>query len=96
MDSRLAVEDSEIAAAFACLGDSLKKRLQQHGKKSFIGPHEILGVIEEEILELKEAVRSNKRAEVISELIDVGVGAIFGVASLMAMDRESKAQKGPA
>jgi NTP pyrophosphatase (non-canonical NTP hydrolase) len=87
VDTRVEVMDTEIAAAFSVIGEAFKKRLQQHGKKSFIGPHEILGIIEEEVSELKEAVRSNKRAEVISELIDVGVGTLFGVASLMAVDR---------
>jgi hypothetical protein len=87
METRIDVLDAEIAAAFTVLGDSLKSRLLKHGKKSFIGPHEVLGVIEEEMHELREAVRSNKRKEVIAELLDVGVGAIFGVASLIAMER---------
>jgi NTP pyrophosphatase (non-canonical NTP hydrolase) len=84
---RIEVQDAEIAAAFAILGKELQKRLGKHGKLSFIGPHEILGIIEEEMHELREAVRSNKNASVLSELMDVAVGALFGVASLAAIER---------
>lgn len=91
---RIEVLDTEIAAAFTVLGEALKRRLVEHGKKSFIGSHEILGMVEEEILELKEAVRSDKQADVIAELIDVGVGVVFGVASLIANQRATKEGKG--
>lgn len=90
MDQRIEVQDAEIAAAFAMLGDELKRRLLQKGKKSFIGPHEILGVVEEEVDELREAVRSDDPREVTAELLDLGVGAIFGVASLIANQRAEK------
>lgn len=90
MNARKEVLDTEIAASFAILGEQLKKRLSQHGKNSFIGPHEILGVLEEEMHELREAVRSNERAQVVSECMDVAVGALFGVASLMAIDRAER------
>jgi hypothetical protein len=90
MKQRVEVLDSEITAAFATLGDSLKKRLLQHGKDGFIGPHEILGTLEEEMHELREAVRSNKPPAVVSELLDVAVGALFGVASMMAKERAEK------
>lgn len=90
MRERIEVSDSEIAAAFAVLGDALKRRLIQHGKLSFIGTHEILGVVEEEMHELREAVRSEGETRVNAELIDIGVGALFGVASLMAKARVEK------
>ena len=92
MRTRVEVLESEIAAAFGTLGEALKSRLIKHGKYSFIGPHEVLGVIEEEMHELREAVRSNKPSDVIGELLDVGVGALFGVASLLAKERAEKAK----
>lgn len=96
MRERVEVSDSEIAGAFAIFGDALKRRLVQHGKFSFIGRHEILGIVEEEMHELVEAVRSEGDPRVNAELIDVAVGAIFGVASLMAKARvEKPAVKSP-
>lgn len=92
MDSRVEVQDAEIAAAFAILGENLKKRLLKHGKKSFIGNHEALGVIMEEIFELTEAVKGNDDGKVLSELLDVGVGALFGIASMMAIKRTKVVQ----
>lgn len=90
MRARVEVLESEIAGAFATLGEALKSRLIKHGKYGFIGPHEVLGTIEEEMHELREAVRSNKPNEVIGELLDVAVGALFGVASMMAKERAEK------
>jgi hypothetical protein len=90
MRERVEVLESEIAAAFSTLGESLKSRLMKHGKYCFIGPHEILGTVEEEMHELREAVISNKPDAVIGELLDVAVGALFGVASMMAKERAEK------
>lgn len=87
MDARVEVQDAEMAAAFAMLGEGLKRRLLKHGKKSFIGNHETLGVIQEEMVELTLAIQSNVDADVLAELLDVGVGALFGIASMMAITR---------
>ncbi len=90
MDARVDVLDQEIAAAFAVIGEALKKRLLQHGKKSFIGNHEIKGVLDEEVEELHEAVHANDDQQVMAELVDVSVSGLFGVASMFANSRAKK------
>ena len=44
--------------------------------------HEILGILEEEQSELREAVRSNSEDKIWKELKDIAVGAIFGLVSI--------------
>jgi NTP pyrophosphatase (non-canonical NTP hydrolase) len=90
VNQRVPVLDTEIAAAFTLLGQHLKDRIARHGKNSFIGPHEILGIIDEEMDEFREAVRANSRPAVLSELEDIATGAVFGIASLIAMDRAQR------
>lgn len=90
MEKRIEVQDVEIAEALKLVGEDLKKRLMKHGRLSFMGPHEILGTVEEEMHELRDAIRSNERMHTISELLDVAVGCVFGVASLIAITRQEK------
>ncbi len=58
------------------------------GRLTFNGPHEILGIITEEYLELQMAVRSDKSKDVCDELIDIAVGAVLGIASYQEQSRE--------
>ncbi len=62
--------------------DRLVEVLEKKGYGALASTHEILGVLEEEHLELKEAVRSNDVDKVISELYDIAVGAVFAIATL--------------
>lgn len=84
MNTRVKVEKFFIDVAQHDIRAKLEQRLQQHGPGSYIGPHEGLGILTEEYDELIDAVRSNDRAQVEKELIDIAVGALFGVASLRA------------
>ncbi len=59
----------------------LEKRIEQKGSGSFVSSHEILGVVAEEYDELKDAVRSNNKEEVQKELMDVIIGALWGLVS---------------
>lgn len=93
MKSRVEVLDTEIAVAFSRLGDALKAALTKHGRDGYIGPHEIKGAIDEEVLELALAIHANDNAATVKELLDIGVGAIFGAASLMAIERAKREVK---
>jgi NTP pyrophosphatase (non-canonical NTP hydrolase) len=69
-------------------------RIEQKGKGAFVSNHEGLGIIAEEYHELLEAVRSNDPVEVASEAMDVAVGCIFLVASLLQKEEDlRKAQE---
>lgn len=61
---------------------ALYERLERHGYGIFISPHEILGILTEEHTELIGAVQSNDNDHVRKELIDVAVGALFGLVSM--------------
>jgi hypothetical protein len=65
----------------------LEYRLRKHGPGAYAGPHEILGILEEEFLELKEAIVANDGTQTCAELVDIAVGCIFGVASLVTLGR---------
>lgn len=82
MNTRLPVPQLMITKASRDILRKLGQRLEQHGRGSFIGPHETLGILTEEYAELIEAVRSNDYKQVERELIDIAVGCLFGVASL--------------
>ena len=96
MDERVEVEPEQILSANAPILEWLARRLYKKGRKGYIGPHETLGVIEEEYDELKEAVRSDDLEQVIRELTDVAVGCLFGIASLRQNEiamRKKRAEK---
>ena len=82
MKARLEVNHSTLAEAMGQLVIDLNRRLEKHGRGSFIGSHEIYGVIAEEMDELLEAIRGNNLHLVENELMDVAVAALFGYASL--------------
>jgi predicted peroxiredoxin len=73
-----AVED-----AIKFVSDEMTRRLQQKGRGALVSRHEIVGIIEEELDELKREMHANSNdREVIAELADVAVPAIFGIACI--------------
>jgi len=64
------------------LADKLESRMKEKGSQAFVSSHEILGIITEEFDELKDAVRLNIHSDVKKELMDIAVGAIFGIACI--------------
>ena len=60
----------------------LLKCLRQKGFGAFTSSHEVLGVLEEEFCELKDAIRDNNIKNVKEELFDIAVGAIFSLACI--------------
>ena len=71
--------------------NSLEQRIQQHGCYSYAGPHEAFGVIWEEFIkEAGDALHANDHKQFYSEMIDVAVGAIFAIASDLALKENAK------
>jgi len=90
MNQRIDVSDLELASALKMAGDALSKRIAEKGRKSFIGPHEMQGIIDEEVLELKLAIHANDRGQTVTEMVDISVGCIFSIASVLAIMRREK------
>jgi hypothetical protein len=80
--SRPAITGAELDDIISDVHKMLYKRIEQHGDGAFSSSHEILGILNEEMLEYSLEVCGNDREGQIRELIDVAVGAIFGAASL--------------
>jgi NTP pyrophosphatase (non-canonical NTP hydrolase) len=76
----LTVEDLELAVENVRL--KMLARLEEKGPGAYSSRHECLGIVEEEMHELVEAVRSGRFRDVINELMDVAVGCVFGIASI--------------
>ena len=75
------------------LGPALLKRVHKHGPGAYAGPHETLGILQEEFWELQEAVKRNDAGDVWGELLDIAVGAVFGMASLYVTGHLSSAAR---
>jgi NTP pyrophosphatase (non-canonical NTP hydrolase) len=81
---RTQITEEQIDLAMQLLKEKLKFRLRQKGYGTFASTHEIAGVVDEEYRELKEAVHYNDLNNFKEELLDVAVGAVFGVACVEA------------
>ncbi len=77
---RLKVKDKYVKRARRLLKKKLAYRIAQKGPHSYASVHEAYGIIAEEVKELLDAVQSNKREDVISEMLDIAVGCIFAIA----------------
>jgi hypothetical protein len=88
MDQRVDVTDQEMIDAVRVVTDSLQRRVAEKGRKCYIGPHEIYGTAAEEFnKELLDAMHKNDREGFCSELVDVAVTCLFGLASIRARAR---------
>ena len=81
---RTQITETQIDKAMEELKTKLKLRLEEKGYGTFASTHEIAGVIDEEYRELQEAVHYNNREDFKDELLDIAVGAVFGVACVNA------------
>ena len=80
--NRHQVSFMDIHIGTEALSRELDRRLSQHGFGIFVSKHEALGVINEEVHELHDAVKGNNSDEVAAELLDVAVAALFGYISV--------------
>ena len=72
----------ELQDAISFLIPAAKKRLDKHGHGIAISPHEVYGILAEEMDELVDELRANNRVEFYDELVDIAIAAIFGMVSL--------------
>lgn len=70
--------------------DKVMYRLKQKGPGLFIDRHQIYGVIAEEVNELLDAIHNNDLENMEEELIDVVVAALWGLASLVELTKDTK------
>ena len=90
MINRPDITETDINAVFLDLQRKTAFRLNEKGTGIIISRHEMLGLIEEEMHELREAVRSGsleifsheRLLSVEDELIDIAVAAIVSLASI--------------
>lgn len=68
-------------------------RLERHGYGLAAGPHEIYGILAEEMAELLDEVRANNAPDVYNELVDIAIGAIFGMVSMTHYDEHKRGQQ---
>ena len=79
---RTQLSNDQIQDGIGKIVDKLYKRLNQKGYGTFSSRHEILGVITEEYEEFVDAVHSKDRENIKEEIMDLAVGAIFGLVCL--------------
>ena len=79
-NNRRPVTTDEVEAAVVIFIVGLIARIARHGNGCFASSHEILGIITEEYDELKDAVHDNDRDQIIHELLDLAVPAVFAIA----------------
>lgn len=86
MIQRKQISRTEIDTVFEAARQHCNRCLVKHGTGSFVGKHEILGNLVEEMHELTLAVHSNevrgRAGSVREELLDVAITALFGIASI--------------
>lgn len=80
--ARTIVDENVILSVLKESENKWYDRLEEKGIHSFSSTHEILGIVDEEHSELKDAVRSNNKIEVRNELLDIVVACLHGIASL--------------
>ena len=84
VNKRQRIKKSDIAPVVSAIHFAILERLDEHGDHSFASTHEILGVVQEEDLELVEAVRTNDIDKITAELTDIAVAATFALACIRA------------
>lgn len=91
--NKLEVSDKSLLGAIEAVTVNMGRRIEEHGRDSFSNNHEALGVIAEEYHELLDAVKQNDPVDVANELLDIAVGCIFGVASMMEAEERIKEEQ---
>ena len=85
MTVRHEVGDINIEHGMTKLREKLNNRLQQYGRGIFVSRHEILGIIQEEMDELNDAVRDGTSNDISEELLDIAIAAVWGYISIQSL-----------
>lgn len=80
-DDRKRVSIESLLKAQALINKKLQQAVGIHGPGVYVNYHECLGIITEEYQELVMAVRRNRSEDIVNELADVAISAIWGIAS---------------
>lgn len=81
--NRPQVSDETLLKAIEVVTHHVGLRIEKHGRGAFASPHEGLGVMAEEYHELIDACKENDLQNYAEEMIDLAVGGIFGLASMI-------------
>ena len=82
-NKRQQLKDTDLEKAMVEVGAMLLSRAKQKGMGTMASNHEILGILDEELTEYRDAIHDKLGdEEKVSELIDIAVGALFGIASI--------------
>ncbi len=79
---RETVKQAYVDDATSGILASLNRSREKHGTHEYASVHETLGIVAEEYYELIEAIKNGSREGIISELEDIAVGCLWGIASL--------------
>ena len=79
---RSTIKHEIIDKDIAELSKRLNEEYSDKGYHSSISAHETIGVIDEEFNELKAAIHDNNENQIIKELFDIVVAAMWGINSL--------------
>lgn len=93
MKQSVEVSEDQISNALTALGISLRRRLLEKGRDSFVNPKEILGDLRLGMNEVENAVQIKEPQRIIDELLYVAVDCVFGVASIKSHTQVQDAQK---
>lgn len=85
------LERSAIDDAICEVRAMVAYRIRQKGDGAYTGPHETFGIVHEEYRELDDAMRANDADKFRSELVDVAVACIIGMASQLPDDTDQEA-----
>ncbi len=84
MITREKIKLENIENSFEIIRSILYDKLKEKGDGSFSSTHEIIGLLDEEFNELRDACHENNINNFGSELIDVAIIAIFGYACIIS------------
>ena len=84
MITRETINPLEIEEALAIIKHHFYQKLKEKGDGAFASTHEIIGLLDEEFNELRDACHDNNIDDFSEELIDVAIVAIFGYASIIS------------
>lgn len=83
MNKRQQLTQVDFANAFEEVDSKLHWRMEQKGMGTYASCHEALGILQEEMTEFEDAIHGKLPSEhKVQELIDIAVGAIWGIASI--------------
>ena len=86
---RSQIKDEQLAEIVVSVSAAILTKIERKGRGVWVSPHEILGIITEEVKEFTDAVHHNNEEEQLAELLDIAVSAIFGIASIKLKYEES-------